>query len=478
MAYDLLPFVFKPFGYGNLLLSNDSGDYYFISTEDFDDLISGNLQKSTDTFQDLKSNHFITTDLNSAVDMMAVKLRTRKSFLRNFTSLHMLVVTLRCNQKCNYCQVRSESEEAHKYDMKPQIARAIVDCIFKSPSNTIKIEFQGGEPVLNWDTVAETVGYAQEVNKTQKKNLEFVICTNLTTLDRDRLQFLADNNVNISTSLDGPEDLHNKNRVFRNSSGSYSTFISKLNLAKEIIGKDKISALMTTTSTNINNLIDVIDEYIRLDFPGVFLRPLNPYGFANENQIALGYSAEDFVKNYMEAINYLIEINSKGKYFAEYYTTLLLSRILTPFGTGFVDLQSPSGAGISGAIYDYNGDVYPADEGRMLARMGDRRFLMGNVKDDDFLTIFHGDIIREICKKSCIECIPNCNSCVYKCYCGGDPVRNYLETGDVIHNESNNFFCSKHMGIFQFLFNKIRENDPTTMKVFWSWVNNRPIEGV
>ena len=47
---------------------------------------------------------------------------------------------------------------------------------------------------------------------------------------------------------------------------------------------------------------------------------------------------------------------------------------MTPFSTGFVDLQSPSGAGIAGAIYYYNGDVYPTDEARMLAEMGDQSF--------------------------------------------------------------------------------------------------------
>ena len=42
--------------------------------------------------------------------------------------------------------------------------------------------------------------------------------------------------------------------------------------------------------------------------------------------------------------------------------------MLTPFATGFVDLQSPAGVGISGAIYDYDGSVYVSDEARMMAR--------------------------------------------------------------------------------------------------------------
>jgi uncharacterized protein len=61
----------------------------------------------------------------------------------------------------------------------------------------------------------------------------------------------------------------------------------------------------------------------------------------------------------------------------EDFATILLSRILTPFATGFVDLQSPTGVGIAGVVYDYKGNVYPCDEARMLAKMGAPRFHMG-----------------------------------------------------------------------------------------------------
>ena len=108
--------------------------------------------------------------------------------------------------------------------------------------------------------------------------------------------------------------------------------------------------------------------------------------------------------------------------------------------------------------------------------MGDSRFLLGNVNDHDYKAIFHGKTIKEICKRTIIECLPNCNTCVYKCYCGSDPIRNYLETKDIIHNRSNYFFCFKNKYIFDFLFKMIRENDPEIMNVFWGWINNRAIQ--
>ncbi len=418
------------------------------------------------------------SEIDLSIDLLATKYRSIKSFLRDFTSLHMMVITLRCNHKCSYCQVSSESIEAHKYDMQPETAKKIVDYIFCSPSPNIKIEFQGGEPLLNWETIVETIEYAEILNSNHKKNLEFVICTNLTLLDEEKLYFINDHNVAISTSLDGSKFLHDKNRILRSGGSSYDLIMEKLDLTRSILSDDKLSVLMTTTLTNIDNLSEVIDEYIKLGFNGIFLRALNPYGLASKRVEELGYPIERFVSAFEEALNFIIELNLKGTMFIEHYTTLLLTRILTPFGTGFVDLQSPSGAGISGVIYDFNGDVYPADEARMLSRMGDNRFLMGNVFKNRYKDIFKGKVITEIVEKSCLDITPGCATCVYKPYCGADPIRNYLETKDIVGHRPSSDFCKKHMGLFNMIFKKLKNNNEKEMNVFWSWITRRDLREI
>ena len=139
---------------------------------------------------------------------------------------------------------------------------------------------------------------------------------------------------------------------------------------------------------NITRLKEVIDEYVKLGYNTIFLRALNPYGNAIKNKKELEYSADEFIEAYKDALNYIIQLNRKGIHFTECFTALFLSRILTPFSMGFVDLESPSGAGISGAIYNYDGKIYPADEDRMLARMGNDYFCMGTV-NDSYAQVFH-----------------------------------------------------------------------------------------
>lgn len=476
---NILPFQFSRFDSDNYLLVNESGEYIFLKNDDFHKLIQGNISPEFLSYYDLKSRHFINTEhLPETLEMISAKYRTRKRFVSDFTALHMMVITLKCSNACSYCQVSAEVDNAKGFDMSPEVARRVVDYIFKSPSPSIKIEFQGGEPTLNWKTLEETVLYAKKINRKYYKHLDFVVCTNLVKINTEQLTFFKEHGVHISTSIDGPRDIHDNNRTLRNGAGTYDTVINNLHNALNILPLGYVNALMTTTTHNIDRLQEVIEDYIRLGFNGIFIRPLNPYGLAVKNAEQIGYSVEHFVENFEKALDFIIQLNLNGIRFVEFYTNILLTRILTPFSTGFVDLQSPSGAGISGAIYDHNGDVFPADEARMLARMGDRRFCLGNVFKDTYESIFGGDLIREIVSKSCVEIMPYCSSCVYRTYCGSDPIRNYLETGDIIGKRPDNDFCKKNKLIFDMLFKKIKRNDPDEMDVFWSWISCRSLKEI
>ena len=477
VRYLIFPFTFSRMPAQQVLLVNQAGEFIFISPEDFNSFINESLDTESQIFLDLKSKHFVSdTDKETAIDLLATKLRTRKAFLRNFTALHMVVVTTRCNFRCDYCHASSTTYEQQSGDMSLDTAQKIVNMIFRTPSATIKIEFQGGEPILNWKIVKKIVEQAESLNRHVQKGLEFVLCTNLTLIDECILKFLKKHRVMISTSLDGPRELHDVHRLSRSGESGYDLFKGKLELTRNLVGQNRCSALLTVTKSNINRLREVVNEYLDLGFNGIFLRALNPYGRAKSGWINIGYSIEEFLEAYKDTMEYIIQLNIKGKTFVEFYTALLLQRILTPFSTGFMDLQSPSGAGISGAIYDYDGEVYPSDEARMLARVGDRKFSMGNVNKDRYEDIFNGSLIHKIVQNSCVETLPGCASCVFQMYCGADPVRNYVETGDIVGHRPTSDFCKKNMGIIEYLFEKLRRNDGDVMDVFFSWVTKRSLE--
>jgi His-Xaa-Ser system radical SAM maturase HxsB len=477
-SYKLLPFRFTRFD-GRTLLVNQGGQFLLLPDDEFERFVDGTQDTSGEAFLDLKAKHFLAdgkTDL--PVEMLATKYRTKKGFLRAFTSLHMLVLTVRCNQKCKYCQVACTKADARRYDMQPETARKAVELIFESPSPDIKIEFQGGEPFLNFDVMRAVVGHAEELNKSAGKHLEFVACTNLTLVTRDQLKFCRDHGICISTSLDGPEDLHNLCRSMEDGEGSYRHVMRGIEAARDVLGHEYVAALMTATRHSLGRFTEVVDEYLRNGFRSVFFRSLNPYGWAVSRRGEVGYPVEDFVRSYREGVDYILGLNLAGESFIEDYASILLTRMLTPFGTGFVDLQSPTGAGIECAIYDYDGNVYVSDEGRMLGRKGDKTFLMGNVYEHDHRTLFSGNVIRQTVEASCVEGLPQCSDCAFNLWCGADPVRNYATQGRFVVHKPSDDFCVKNQEIIRYLLDKAVNGDENVQDALWSWVTRRPIEAV
>ncbi len=235
-----------------MLVVNEVGEYIFLDREIFAKLVSGNLDPASAIFLDLKGKHFVTdTAVTPVIDLLATKYRTKREFLKSFTGLHMVVVTLRCNQRCHYCHASSQPVDQPRWDMSPETAINVVHKIMETPSEVVKIEFQGGEPLLNFGVVQTVVKEAKRLNRQKDKKLSFVICTNLTLMDASTLAYLQKEGITVSTSLDGPKEIHDRHRVMRTGEGSYDRVIHNLHYARSILGHDGVNALMTTTKESL-----------------------------------------------------------------------------------------------------------------------------------------------------------------------------------------------------------------------------------
>jgi len=474
--YRLLPFQFMRLG-GRTLVVNQAGECYVLPDTDFQRFTTHALEASDAHFLNLKAKHFLAdSDLALPVQLLATKYRTKKSFLRNFTALHMFVLTLRCNQKCSYCQVCSEGADASRFDMQPETARRAVEVAFQSPSSHIKIEFQGGEPFLNFRVMQQIVEQAKALNGDHKKHLEFVACTNLVSVTDEQLLYCKANQILISTSLDGPREIHNACRSMESGKGSYDRAVEGIARARAIVGENQVDSLMTTTRASLGHVHEIVDEYVNQGFRSIFLRSLNPFGRARATSSR--YEVTEFVSFYREGLDYIIGLNVSGVPIAEQYARIVLTRMLTPFSTGFVDLQSPTGAGIGCAIYDYDGSVYVSDEGRMLGRIGDTTFRMGSVLRDDYRALFGGEVIRRMVGASCVECLPECVDCAFRMWCGADPVRNYATQGDMVGHRPSSEVCRKNQAIIRYLLDAVAMEEPQVLDVFWAWITNRSVAEV
>jgi His-Xaa-Ser system radical SAM maturase HxsB len=477
-GYKLLPFRFLSLDASNELVVNEAGEYAIVPKGTSRTLIQRQLDPGSDLYATLKAKQFIA-DSGSAplLDILATKYRTKYAFIEGFTKLHIFVVTLRCDHSCHYCQVSRQTTDKSSYDMSFATADKSVDLMMKSPAKHLTMELQGGEPLLAMDVIRHMVPYAKQRAKDLNKELSIVVTTNLANATDDILKYLRDENIKVSTSLDGPAFIHNANRP-RPGNNSYEITIEQIERARQILGRDRVAALMTTTQLSLTYPKEIIDEYVRQGFHSIFLRPLSPYGFAVKSKKRTGYRLNSFLNFYLTGLSHILEINRGGYNLAEVYTKILLTKILTPYGTGFVDLQSPAGAGISVLVYNYDGDVYATDESRMLAEMGDHTFRLGSVHTHSHTNLFTSDSFLKLVSASCNQSLPGCSDCALQTYCGADPVFHHSSQGDSVGHRPSSDFCNRNMSIIKHLFGLIAENDIERMRIFFSWIHNCGVQDI
>lgn len=452
-------------------MTNFAGEHLVLPKETLRRFVRHELTADSPEYDELKSRHFLMDRTSSvALDLLAVKYRTKQSRLAEFTSLFMFVVTLRCEHSCAYCQVSRQTQDKSAFDMTPATADAAIDFLFRSPARALKVEFQGGEPLLNFELVRYVVRHVLERNATEARDVAFVIATNLALLTDEILEFCREHDVYISTSLDGPRELHNRNRP-RPGRDSYEKATDGIRRARQALGPHKVSALMTTTQASLAQPEAIVDEYLRQGFSSIFLRSISPYGFAvrGGGGRAPDYDVEAWLAFYRRALAYIIELNRKGVPFHEEYTSLVLRRILTPYPTGYVDLQSPAGIGIAGLVFNYDGDVYASDESRMLAEMGDRTFRLGSLHADRFEDVMRCDALLGPLRDTMAEGVPGCSDCGFQPYCGSDPVYHHATQGDAIGFKPTSGFCRRSMGVYRHLITLL-EDDPQAGGILKRWV--------
>jgi His-Xaa-Ser system radical SAM maturase HxsB len=451
---------------------NEAGEYVIAPFGTAHAVVHRELAPSSDIYMTLKAKQFLSDGASSPLmDLLATKYRTKHSFIDGFTKLHIFVVTLRCDHSCHYCQVSRQTVDKATYDMSSETAAKSVDLMMESPAKRLTLELQGGEPLLAFDLIRSIVTIAKRRAQQLAKQLDIVVTTNLATVTDEMLFYLRDEGVKVSTSLDGPAFIHNANRP-RPGNDSYELTVRNIERSRKVLGPSRVAALMTTTQLSLQHPKEIIDEYVRQGFHSIFLRPISPYGFALKTSRKTGYDIEAFLDFYRFGLAYILEINKAGYDLSEAYAKILLTKILTPYGTGYVDLQSPAGAGINVLVYNYNGDVYATDESRMLSEMGDETFRLGNVHTHTRKEIFTGDAFLNIAAASCNQSLTGCSDCAVQPYCGSDPVFNHATQGDLFGHRPTSDFCRRNMEIIKHLFKLISVEDPQIMRVFFAWIRN------
>lgn len=445
------------------LITNDLGRYMFVSRKELMSLVQNDIDFHSPFGKDAQDNFFCYEGSKYAyAEILKPYMRDSKNYLFSGTSLHIFVVTNACNMGCVYCQAQNGKCIPNGM-MTVETAKKAVDIALSSPEKCLSFEFQGGEPLMNFETIRFIVEYAKE--KAKNKRIEFNLVTNLTLLTDEIAKFIQENNIGVSISVDGHEELHNKNRSYRTNGGTYADVLKGISKLKEY--SIAYGAIQTTTKNSLHYAKEIVDTYVRLGLPSVFIRNLTPLGCANHSWDEIGYTPEAFIAFYKECFDYILELNKNGVFMKEGHASIFLSKILTGYAVNYMELRSPCGAGVGQTAYYYDGKIYTCDEGRMLAEMGDDSFLLGTV-NNTYDELMSCNNCKAACISSVLESLPSCCDCVYNPYCGTCPVVNLALSKDIYNKEPNDYKCKIYKGILDIIFTALQDTDKA--KILKSWL--------
>jgi uncharacterized protein len=177
-------------------------------------------------------------------------------------STMVLNVTSKCNLACKYCyeygedRIPAAAATPMPRFLSEETARQSVDFMFaRAAANpVVYLTFFGGETLLNFDVLKSTLAYARQRAADNGKHVEFSITTNGTLLRPDVIEWLADNDVAVTISIDGPKDMQDRFRVFHNGRGSYDVMMPKVRALLQRHTSRPIGARVTLTRQNLDVL--------------------------------------------------------------------------------------------------------------------------------------------------------------------------------------------------------------------------------
>lgn len=426
---------------GKYLLTGNHGRWTLLNEEEYEALEGGSM--SNDLFTRLEDKGLISTGLNTSKIGEYFRSWNKNYFID--PTLHIVVTTRRCNLRCVYCHASSRLSSAAGEDLDPYVAEAIVNFILKSPARQVKIEFQGGESLLNFDIIRQVVTTASAGRLDTEKSISFCLVSNLTLLDEDMVAFFRRHNVGLSTSLDGPDQLHNSQRPYEDGTGSFDRVMSQIALARA--NGINVGLLGVLTAESIPYYKQMVDLHVALGMENLCFNPVMPLGRARGNR--LGMSAELVIKYYREMLDYSFEYNSRGSLVTERMFLLALDKLTMSRDVGFADFRSPCGAFFGQVVYDVNGDIYPCDEARGFAELK-----LGNVMTHTYEELFESEKAWDVVSASLLN-HPACAGCAYQPFCGLCPLRSYSEGKGLHPIPPDDFRCQLNRFLFDYVLEKM-----------------------
>jgi len=273
-----------------------------------------------------------------------------------------------CNLSCRYCFAGEGSYGGEDSLMSPEVGKVAIDFLLDNSGGRkrLEVDYFGGEPLLNFETVKETTAYARQRARETGVEFGFTLTTNGLLLTEDVINYLQAEGFSVILSLDGRKEVHDRMRRSPGGDPSYEKVKERLlNFLARWNGNYYVRG--TFTSYNLDFSKDVA-HMVDLGFRNISLEPAVS---SPEDDWALSQKDLPYLEKEYERL-------------AEYYLQKLHEKDPFDFFHFAVDLDrgpcvykrlSGCGAGNEYLAVTPTGELYPCHQ-----LVGDESLCLGNVR--------------------------------------------------------------------------------------------------
>ncbi len=321
-----------------------------------------------------------------------------------------------CNLRCKYCFASTGDFGADRKLMSLEIAKASIDFLLEKSGSrhNLEVDFFGGEPLLNFPVVKDTVLYARDLEKNFNKKFRFTITTNGILLNDEIINFINEQMDNVVLSLDGRQSVNDDMRITLTGNGSYATIVPKFQQLVSRRGEKDYYVRGTFTRKNLDFSKDVLHLH-SLGFDQISVEPVVS---KNENPFAITEKDVDSIeREYEKLVNSMIDLRRRGGYFDFFH-------FMIDFENGPCVVKKLKGCGCGNEYIAItpDGKIYPCHQ-----FVGEPEWVMGGVTNKDF----SADIRRKFINANIFK-KDGCTDCWAKFFCsGGCNANNFKFTGDI-----------------------------------------------
>lgn len=177
-----------------------------------------------------------------------------------------------CNLSCPYCYaLGGDYGKGRKMMTLETAVKAINYIIARDPSiEELTIEFFGGEPLLNHNTIENLIEYIEK--HFTDISFKYGCVTNATVMNDKIYSMLKKYNFNVMMTIDGPQYFHDQQRIYANGKGSFEDVLKNITLFKESVSNLSVRIVYTKLNQNLYDIYKYV--YEELGITNVSFRPV------------------------------------------------------------------------------------------------------------------------------------------------------------------------------------------------------------